>query len=77
MSAPEVIAVLLGVISILLTAIAYFLARLLTKMDGLFNDVHKMRQAFVLFRQRVCLQFGWPVDDDDSDSFTPQTTSPT
>ena len=77
MTTAEVIALLLSVITVLLGVIAFFLARLMGKLDGLFVAVHKMRQAFLLFRQRVCLQFGWPIEDDDEDSLTPQTTTPT
>ncbi len=78
MSAAEAIAVLLGVISILLTIIAFFLARMVGKLDGLTNDVHKIRQSFLLFRQRVSIMLGIPMDDDD-DTLTasPQTTSST
>lgn len=73
MNAAEVIAVLLSLITILLGVIAYFLARLIGKVDSVALDMHKFGQAFVLFRQRVCIALGWPVDDDDN--LTPQTTT--
>lgn len=73
MTPAETITLLLGVISILLGVIAFFLARLLGKMDGLFNDVHKVTRAFLLFRQRVSIMLQIPVDDDDD--LTPQTTT--
>lgn len=74
MTAAEAIAVLLGVISILLTIIAFFLARMVGKLDGLTSDVHKIRQSFLLFRQRVSIMLGLPTEDED-DNLTTQTTS--
>ena len=74
MTAAETVACLLGVISILLTIIAFFLARMVGKLDGLTSDVHKIRQSFLLFRQRVSIMLGLPTEDED-DNLTTQTTS--
>lgn len=74
MSAPETIALLLSVITILLGVIAFFLARLVGKMDAMSLDVHRIRNSFILFRQRVSIMLGMPIDDDD-DNLNAQTTS--
>ena len=74
MTAAEVIAILLGVISVLLGIIAFFMIRIFGKIDGLFADVHKIKNSFLLFRQRVSIMLGIPIDDDD-DNLNAQTTS--
>lgn len=74
MSASEIIALLLSLITVLLGVIAFFLARMIGKLDGLTSDVHKIRQSFLLFRQRVSIMLGMPIEDDD-DNLNPQTTN--
>ena len=76
MTTAEIIATLLAVISLLLGVIAFFMVRIFNKMDGLFADVHKIKNSFLMFRQRVSIMLGIPVDDDD-DTLSTQSTSPT
>ena len=73
MTAAEAIVCLLGIISGLLGIIAFFLSRLISKIDGLTIDVHKIRSSFLLFRQRVSIMLGLPVEDED-DQLTPSTS---
>lgn len=65
--------ILLGIIAGLLAICAWFLIRLVSRFDSLYHDVHRIRDAFMLFRQRVCMQLGWPMDDND-DIATSTTT---